>query len=83
MSSAASGAAVTTAGNRRNPGPPQNFRPGVEFDGTIGTATTEGLPDQPNFDDFLRERGYSPDEYEIVERTVYTVKGMGRDPDLH
>ena len=24
-----------------------------------------------------------PDEYEIVERTVYTVKGMGRDPDLH
>ena len=23
------------------------------------------------------------DEYEIVERTVYTVKGLGRDPDLH
>jgi hypothetical protein len=45
---------------------PQNFRPGVEFDGTEGTATTEGLPSQPNFDDFLRERGYPPEEYEVV-----------------
>lgn len=43
-----------------------NFRPGVEFDGTEGTATTEGLPEQPNFNDFLRERGYPPEEYEIV-----------------
>ena len=41
---------------------PKDFRPGVEFDGTEGTATTEGLPEQPNFDDFLLERGYSPDE---------------------
>ena len=45
---------------------PTNFRPGVEFDGTLGTATTEGLMDQPNFDDFLRERGYPPEEYLIV-----------------
>jgi hypothetical protein len=45
---------------------PKDFRPGVEFDGSEGTATTEGLPEQPNFDDFLLERGYSPDEYEIV-----------------
>jgi hypothetical protein len=45
---------------------PQNFRPGVEFDGTDGTATTEGLPSQPNFDEFLRERGYPPEEYEVV-----------------
>lgn len=43
-----------------------NFRPGVEFDGFEGTATTEGLANQPNFDDFLRERGYPPEEYEIV-----------------
>lgn len=43
-----------------------NFRPGVEFDGTEGTATTEGLPAQPNFDEFLRERGYPPEEYEVV-----------------
>lgn len=45
---------------------PANFRPGVEFDGTQGTATTEGLLEQPNFDDFLRERGYPPEEYEII-----------------
>jgi hypothetical protein len=45
---------------------PANFRPGVEFDGNEGTATTEGVLEQPNFDDFLRDRGYSPDEYEIV-----------------
>jgi hypothetical protein len=49
-----------------------NFRPGIEFDGTEGTATTEGLPEQPNFDDFLRERGYSPDEYEVVGNSVRT-----------
>ena len=45
---------------------PQSFRPGVEFDGTEGTATTEGLTSQPNFDEFLRERGYPPEEYEVV-----------------
>jgi uncharacterized protein YlbG (UPF0298 family) len=42
------------------------FRPGVEFDGTQGTATTEGYAEPPNFDDFLRERGYPPEEYDIV-----------------
>ena len=25
----------------------------------------------------------SQTDYEIVTRTVYTVKGLGRDPDLH
>jgi hypothetical protein len=45
---------------------PKDFRPSLEFDGNEGTATTEGLPDAPNFDEFLAERGYSPDEYEIV-----------------
>lgn len=45
---------------------PTNFRPGVEFDGTLGTATTEGITGQPNFDEFLRERGYPPEEYTIV-----------------
>jgi|TARA_R110000803_G_scaffold96343_3_gene164493 hypothetical protein len=43
-----------------------SFRPSIEFDGLEGTATTEGLQDQPNFDDFLLERGYPPEEYEIV-----------------
>tara|TARA_R110000868_G_scaffold282909_2_gene543203 strand:- start:2088 stop:3233 length:1146 start_codon:yes stop_codon:yes gene_type:complete len=45
---------------------PKDFRPAVVFDGNDGVATTEGLPDAPNFDDFLAERGYSPDEYEVV-----------------
>jgi len=45
---------------------PKDFRAGVVFDGTQGTATTEGLADLPNFDDFLLERGYPPEEYEIV-----------------
>ena len=60
---------------------PSNFRPGVEFDGTIGTATTEGLPDQPNFDDFLLERGYSPEEYEVVGNTVRTSQWQRYDGD--
>ena len=45
---------------------PKDFRPGLEFDGNEGTATTEGLPDAPNFDEFLEERGYPAAEYEIV-----------------
>jgi len=45
---------------------PKDFRPGVVFDGTEGTATTEGMAELPNFDDFLLERGYPPEEYEIV-----------------
>jgi len=45
---------------------PSGFRPAVEFDGNEGVATTEGLPDAPNFDEFLAERGYPPEEYEVV-----------------
>jgi hypothetical protein len=45
---------------------PKDFRPGVVFDGNEGTATTEGMAELPNFDDFLLERGYSPLEYEII-----------------
>lgn len=45
---------------------PSNFRPAVEFDGSEGTATTEGMLAKPDFAEFLAERGYSPDEYEIV-----------------
>jgi len=45
---------------------PKDFRPGLEFDGNEGTAITEGLPDAPNFDEFLEERGYSADQYEVV-----------------
>jgi hypothetical protein len=47
---------------------PKDWRPALEFDGTNGTATLPALPDDelPNFDEFLKEQGFSPDEYEIV-----------------
>jgi hypothetical protein len=45
---------------------PKDFRPGVVFDGNEGTATTEGLSELPNFDEFLLQRGYPPEEYEII-----------------
>lgn len=38
----------------------------VEFDGTEGTATTNGLADGVDFLDFLEEAGYSADKYEVV-----------------
>lgn len=45
---------------------PANFRPGVEFDGTEGTATTPGFSTEPNFDEFLTDAGFDPAEIEIV-----------------
>lgn len=45
---------------------PPDFRPGVEFDGTEGTATTPGYTDKPNFDEFLVDAGFDPNEIEIV-----------------
>ena len=45
---------------------PPNFRPGIEFDGTEGVATTPGYTDAPNFDQFLLEAGFDPAEIEIV-----------------
>lgn len=45
---------------------PQNFRPGVEFDGSEGVATTPGYSDKPDFDAFLLDAGFDPNEIEIV-----------------
>jgi len=47
---------------------PKDWRPALEFDGTNGTATLPAIPDDelPNFDEFLKEQGFSPDEYEII-----------------
>lgn len=45
---------------------PMNFRPGIEFDGNEGIATTPGYTDQPNFDAFLADAGFDPNEIEIV-----------------
>jgi hypothetical protein len=43
-----------------------NFRPGIEFDGTEGIATTPGLKAKPDFDEFLLDAGFDPDDIEIV-----------------
>lgn len=46
---------------------PKNFRPGVEFDGTEGVATTPGYDNEPeNFDEFLRDAGLDPDGIEVI-----------------
>lgn len=46
---------------------PSQFRPGIEFDGTEGTATTPGYAsEQQNFDEFLIDAGLNPAEIEIV-----------------
>jgi hypothetical protein len=43
-----------------------NFRPGIEFDGTEGTATTPGYAEAPDFSQFLIEAGFDPDEIEVI-----------------
>ena len=43
------------------------------------------LPDQTHVDTviaFLKEQN-PHEQYTVEEETVYTVKGLGRDPDLH
>lgn len=46
---------------------PSQFKPGVEFDGTSGTATTPGYATEPaNFNEFLTDAGFDPDEIEVI-----------------
>jgi len=46
---------------------PPNFKPGIEFDGTEGIATTPGYSQEPeNFDDFLRSAGIDPEGIEVI-----------------
>jgi hypothetical protein len=46
---------------------PKNYRPGVEFDGTEGTATTPGYASEPeNFDEFLRDAGLDPSGIDVI-----------------
>jgi hypothetical protein len=43
------------------------FRPGVEFDGTEGEATTPGYLSEPqNFDEFLIDAGFDPAGIEVI-----------------
>jgi hypothetical protein len=44
-----------------------DVRPGVEFDGTDGVATTPGYTTEPaNFDEFLIEAGFDPETIEVI-----------------
>jgi hypothetical protein len=46
--------------------PPKDWRPAVQFDGTLGEATTPPTTgNQPNFNEFLIEQGFDPDKIEI------------------
>jgi hypothetical protein len=45
----------------------KNFRPGIEFDGTEGTATTPGYETEPeNFNEFLISAGFDPETIEVI-----------------
>lgn len=44
-----------------------NYKPGVEFDGTEGTAVTPGYDtEQENFDEFLKDAGLDPAEIDVI-----------------
>ena len=46
--------------------PPKDWRPAVQFDGTSGEATTPPTTgNQPDFDQFLLDQGFSPELIEI------------------
>lgn len=46
---------------------PPKFRPGVEFDGHEGTATTPGYESEPqNFNEFLVDAGFDPDTIDVI-----------------
>lgn len=47
---------------------PKDWRPALEFDGQDGWAITPGVPagQVPNFEQFLIEQGFDPNDYEIV-----------------
>lgn len=46
---------------------PSGYKPGVEFDGSHGTATTPGFATEPeNFDEFLLDAGLNPDKIDII-----------------
>jgi hypothetical protein len=47
---------------------PKDFRPALEFDGENGFVVTGGLPanEVPNFEQFLLEQGFDPEQYEVV-----------------
>lgn len=45
---------------------PNGVKPGVEFDGSEGTATTPGIPDGADFKEYLAEAGFDLDRIEVI-----------------
>lgn len=45
---------------------PKDWRPAITFDGVNGEATTQGLTNKPDFDEYLRDAGYDPETVEVV-----------------
>ena len=43
------------------------YKPGIEFDGSEGTAVTPGYDSEPeNFDEFLIDAGLDPDSIDVI-----------------
>jgi hypothetical protein len=60
---------------------PAGWQPSLVFDELTGegTATTDALYSEPNFDQFLFNAGYDPKVYEVVGNTVKTSKWQQRE----
>ncbi len=51
--------------------PPTGWEPGVTWDGTQGTITTNTVTEPPNnWDDLLTQRGLDPNKYQIIGDTI-------------
>lgn len=45
---------------------PQGWNPAITFDGEQGEATTPGLTGKPDFEKYLLDAGYDPEEVEVI-----------------
>lgn len=55
---------LETASARRSI--PKDWLPSLNWDGESGELTTEPMVGQPKWDEILQERGYDPEQFEIV-----------------
>lgn len=53
------------------------------YDIVVDEAVVETLPTYEQAFEYTQHNYTTESEYAIVERTYSTVKGLGRDPDLH
>ena len=62
---------------------PKDYRPGVDFDGTEGVATTHGYESEPeNFDEFLIDAGLDPKDIEVIPPVRTSRWQQQKDGDL-